>query len=156
RGGRHPVRSRAHPPVLARDAPPQRGRRQQGRRPQDPGETVKMKKLATLALSLCLGAAVAACGKVSTKPLYDALKAQDLAKAEALSAELLKEQPDNRPVPAARFVLFRHLAVHGAAEKQAQYNSQSIKEYDALATALGLKADYANMEDSLRGSPEGK
>ena len=110
------------------------------------------KTLSILALSLAL----TACGGDPIKPLFDALKSGDFAKTEAVSDALIAKQPESKAVHAVRFALFRHLSVHGPADKQAAYVTKSIAEYDALAQSLGLKPDYANMEDSLRSNPEGK
>lgn len=110
------------------------------------------KTFAVAALSLVLSA----CGGDPVKPLFDALKSGDYAKTESLSDALIAKKPDSKAVHAVRFALFRHLSVHGPADKQAAYVTKSIAEYDALAQSLGLKPDYANMEDSLRSNPEGK
>lgn len=103
-----------------------------------------------------LGLALAACSQDPVKPLFEALKSGDYARTESISDELVAKQPQSKPVHAVRFALFRHLSVHGPADKQAAYVTKSIAEYDALCQSLGLKPDYANMEDSLRSSPEGK
>ncbi len=103
---------------------------------------------------LALG--LAACSGDPMKPVMEALKAGDLGKAELLSDALKEAKPDLLPLRAVRFALFRHQSVHGAAEKQQAYVQRSIAEYDALAQALSLKPDYANMEESLRSNPEGK
>lgn len=103
-----------------------------------------------------LAVGLAACSGDPMKPVMEALKGGDLAKTEALTDALKEAKPDLLPLRAVRFALFRHQSVHGAAEKQQSYVQKSIAEYDALAQALGLKPDYANMEESLRSNPEGK
>ncbi len=115
-----------------------------------------MPRTRVFALIAALSLALAACGGDPSKPLFDALKAGDLAKTESLSDALVAAKPDLKSVHAVRFALFRHLSVHGPAEKQQAYVGKSISEYDFLAQALGLKPDYANMEDSLRSNAEGK
>jgi hypothetical protein len=115
-----------------------------------------MRKWTIIALGALLGLGLAACGaRDSLKPAMDAMKSGDLGRAESLlDAEALKT-PDSKPLRALRLVLYRHLSVHGASEKQADYLKKAIAEYDVLAQALGLKPDYSDMEGSLRASPEG-
>jgi hypothetical protein len=96
------------------------------------------------------------CSKASsTVAALEAMKAGDLAKAEGLLDQALAKSPGQKDVLAARFVLFHHLSVHAAPEKQQAYLTKTIGEYDVLAAALGLKPDYADMEASLRSKPEG-
>jgi hypothetical protein len=102
-----------------------------------------------------LGLGLAACGGDSLKPAMDAMQAGDLPRAEALLDAQAAKTPDSKPMHALRMVLFRHLSVHGPAEKQDAYLKKSIAEYDSLVQALSLKADYSDMEGSLRSTPEG-
>jgi hypothetical protein len=106
-------------------------------------------------LVLALGLAMAACSKDPSLGVVAALKAGDWAKAELELEQGLAEHPDNKGLRVFRFVLYRHLTVHGQADQKQAYLSKAIIEYDALATALALKPDYADMEASLRSVPEG-
>ncbi len=114
-----------------------------------------MKALKIFFATALLGLGLAACGGDSLKPAMDAMQAGDLAKAETLLDAQAAKAPDSKPLHALRMVLFRHLSVHGPAEKQADYLKKAIAEYDVLAQALGLKPDYSDMEGSLRSTPEG-
>jgi hypothetical protein len=106
-------------------------------------------------LTLALGLTLVACGKAYDRAALEAMKAGDLAKAETLLDQAAAKDPGQKNVLAMRFVLFRHLSVHGSADKQQAYLAKAIVEYDALAAALGVKPDYADMEASLRGNPQG-
>jgi hypothetical protein len=114
-----------------------------------------MKTLKIWALALVLIGGLSACGKAPTVEAAAAMKAGDLAKAESLLDAAFAEKPEQKDVWALRFVLYRHLAVRGAADKQQAYVGKAVVEYDRLAQALGLKPDYADMEGSLRGNSEG-
>jgi hypothetical protein len=106
-------------------------------------------------LTLSLGLALGACGKAPSMAAIEAMKAGDLVKAETLLDQAVAKKPGQKDLLALRFVLFRHLSVHGSPEAQQAYLTKSIGEYDSLASALGVKADYADMEASLRSNPEG-
>lgn len=106
--------------------------------------------------AVLLAFALAACGGGDPlKGVDEAIKAGDFAKAEAQLDAVALEKPELKAARAYRFALYRHLSVHGPADKQPAYLQKCIAEYDRLAQALGLKPDYANMEESLRGHPEG-
>jgi hypothetical protein len=98
--------------------------------------------------------ALAACGGDPVQPAMDALAARDFASAEKLSGELAKKKPKLNSVHVLRFVLYRHLAVQGDPSKQSYYVQDAIVEYDLVAKALGITANYADMEGSLRSNPE--
>ena len=114
---------------------------------------MKMMRKALAMGGLCL--ALAACGGDTLKPAMDAMKAGDLGRAEQLLDQEAKRDPERKPLHALRFVLYRHLSVHGDNARQPEYLQKAIGEYDALAQGLGLKPDYADMEGSLNGNAEG-
>jgi hypothetical protein len=115
-----------------------------------------MRAIQTLILTLIFSLALWGCGKaISAAAALEAMKAGDLPKAEALLDEAVAKAPGQKDLLAARFVLFHHLSMHAAPEKQQAYLSKTIVEYDTLASSLGLKPDYGDMEASLRSKPEG-
>jgi hypothetical protein len=119
-------------------------------------ERIDMKKLKLWVSALALVLGLFACGaKVPLKPAMEAMKAGDLARAEGILNDAFAKFPEEKELWALRFVLYRHLAVHSPADKQQDYLNKSIAEYDRLASSLGLKPDYADMEASLRSKPEG-
>ena len=114
-----------------------------------------MRQLHAILAILFLGAVLGACGGDPLKPAVEAIKASDWAKAEATLDAVVLDKPDLKAAHALRLVLFRHLMVNGPQDKHDAYVGKAVIEYDALVKALGLKPDYADMEASLRGNPEG-
>ena len=94
-----------------------------------------------------------ACSREPLTDIGSAFQSGDLARAESLLEEATAKKPQWVEGRAARFVLFRHLAVQGDASRQALYQQRSIEEYDWLIKKFGISAEYADMENSLARSP---
>ena len=113
-----------------------------------------MGRFKIMAWVLSMGLVVAACSKDPTRSAVEAMKSGDLAKAESILDGMAEKNPGRKDVRTLRFVLYRHLSVHGSPDKQQAYLNKAIGEYDMLASALGLKPEYGDMEASLRTNPE--
>lgn len=107
-------------------------------------------------ISLVLGAflALAACGRDRTQAAVGLVGAGDYNAALASLEAARGEAPDDLAVRYLLFVIYKHLAIHGAAADQAGYQDKAIVEYDVIVKAEGIPPDYREMEKSLKAKPE--
>lgn len=111
-----------------------------------------MKRVA-LGVGLALG--LAACGGGDPMQAANAaLAAKDAAKAELLLQGVLKQEPSLREAHIRLFVVAQYLAAQGDPSRQQAFQTEALDQYDWLVKSYGLRADYGDMQGSLKADPQ--